>query len=98
MAERIYPLSLEILTAFADEKWGERGCECCGHGDWAFGAEVPDQLCGLALPAEDGGFRGGAKNFGRFYFVICENCGNTRLISKMVLDNWLAAAKRTGGP
>ncbi len=87
------PIGLDEFAAFITDRWGDRPCHCCGHKAWRFGETTQRQLGGLMMILEDGQFDYGRSLVSGFYLAVCGHCGDTRLITRPVLEGWVNARR-----
>ncbi len=83
-------LSVDDLRLFIKEKWGDGLCECCGKDSWIFGGSHSEQIGALIRPSEDGNYSIPGSLLAESYVMVCNNCGNVRLLSRYIVDKWFA--------
>jgi hypothetical protein len=83
-------LSVDDLLVYINEKWNEGLCECCGKSSWIFGGNHSEQTGALIRPSEDGNYSVPGSHLAEVYVMVCNNCGNVRLLSRYIVDKWFA--------
>jgi len=79
-------ISLDDVLRFITEVWTSHRCNCCRHEDWEIEVSAPV----VVLPVSSGtALSSSSRSVFLAYRIVCENCGNVRLISEKVILRWL---------
>ncbi len=81
------PITIKELDTFIGAVWKTRKCECCDNDNWSFGLKREHQIIGLSFLDESEKFE--TSKLASIYVLLCESCGNVRLINPNFIQGWV---------
>lgn len=77
----------DTMNAFMAEKWGNPVCEVCQSQQWSLSRSMNARWAGIPVVTDQSSL---ASSFWAVLPVLCNNCGNTKLLTVGVAESWAA--------